>query len=85
MGFAEMEPQINADERRLIKSGHCKDRKAQQHHLHFYIEKHPLNRTRMTRIDTDNLIRGHPRNPCSITFSPEDKNSYQWSISFLTL
>ena len=93
MESIEMEPQMNADERRLITSAHRKgrkDRKAQPHSLHIFIDKHPRYRTRMTligRIFTDNLIRGyqcHPRNPCSITFSMESKNSYQWSFSLLT-
>ncbi len=58
-----MEPQINADERRLITSAHRngrKDRKAQRQYFNFCMEKHPQNRTRMTwiaRIFTDTLIR----------------------------
>jgi hypothetical protein len=87
MGFIETEPQINADERRLIISDHRKDRKAQQHSLNFCMEKHSRNRTRMTRrarIFADNRIRGHPRNLCSITFALEGKRSYQYSFSLET-
>jgi hypothetical protein len=93
MESIEMEPQMNADERRLITSAHRKgrkDSKAQPHYLHIFIDKHPRYRTRMTRIGrifTDNLISGyqcHPRNPCSITFTTEGKNSYHWLISLLT-
>ncbi len=82
MDSIETEPQINADERRLITSAHYKrqkNHKAQQQSLHFYTDKHPRNRTRMTRIRrifTDTLIRGHPChpcNPCSISLS-KDKN-----------
>ncbi len=74
--YIEKEPQMNADERRLITSAHRKgrkDRKAQQQSLHSFIEKHPRYRTRITRIGrifTDNHIRGHPRHPrnlCSIS------------------
>ena len=57
MECKEKEPQMNADERRFVTSAH---RKAQQHYLHFNINSHPQNRTRMTRIGricTDNLIR----------------------------
>ena len=76
MESIETEPQVNADERRLIISAHRKgrkDREALQHSLHFYIEKHTRHRTRMTRIGrifADNRIRGHPRHPrnlCSIS------------------
>ena len=86
MGFIETEPQINADERRLITSGYRKgrkDRKAQQQSLNFCMEKHLRNRTRMTRIArifADNRIRGHPRHPrnlCSIKLALEGKKSYQ--------
>ena len=81
MESIEMEPQINADERRLITSAHRKGRKAQQQSLHFYVDKHPRHRKRMTRIGriyTDTLIRGHPchpHNPCSIKFGQEGKRS----------
>ncbi|MDD1745168.1 MAG: hypothetical protein LUQ20_05085 [Candidatus Methanoperedens sp.] len=50
-------------------------------------KKHPQNRTRIPRIArifTDTFIRGHPRNPRSIRFALEGKNSYQWPISLLT-
>ena len=43
MGFIETEPQINADERRLITSGYRKgrkDRKAQQQFVFHYICPH---------------------------------------------
>jgi len=82
----EMEPRMNADERRLITSAQRKgrkDRKAQRQSLLFCMGKHPRYRTRMTligRIYTDNLIRAHPchpRNPCSIEHALEGKNSYQ--------
>jgi len=80
MGFGEKEPQMNADERRLISSAHRKGRndlKASQQSLHFCIKKHPRNSTRIARIFTDNRIRGHPRhprNPCSIGFALESKS-----------
>ncbi|MBU4221681.1 MAG: hypothetical protein KKA10_08685 [Euryarchaeota archaeon] len=86
----ETEPQINADERRLITSAiriGREKRDVQRQQLDFFIKKHQLRRTWIGRIFTDNLIRGHPRhprNPCSITFSLEGKSSYQWSFSLIT-
>ncbi len=83
MESIEMEPQMNADERRLISSAHRKGRndlKASQQSLHFCIKKHPRNSTRMTRIAQifmDNRFRRHPRhprNPCSIGFALESKS-----------
>ncbi len=93
MESIETEPQMNADERRLIASAiriGREKRDVQRQQLDFFIKKHQLRRTRMTRIGrifTDNFILGHlchPRNPCSIRFGPEGKSSYQWSFSLET-
>ncbi len=47
---SQKKPQINADERRIIITTHRKERKVEQDPLNFCNEKHPRNRTRMTRI-----------------------------------
>ncbi len=89
-GKQEQEPQMNADERRLIALLRHKGREAANQYSYFFIEKHPRNRTRMTlirRIFTDDSIRAHPRhprNPRSITFAPEgisDHNKYFYEIT----
>ncbi|HLB71316.1 MAG TPA: hypothetical protein VJJ51_09765 [Candidatus Methanoperedens sp.] len=92
-GKQKQEPQINADERRLITSAHRKgreERKVPQQYLHFCIGEHLRNSTRMTRIGriyTDNSIREHPRhprNPCSITFALESIIRQQKCCSVIT-
>ena len=80
------EPQMNADERRLIASAHRKGREEQKAEPHKSLSINKIIRpgTRMTRIKrifTDNPIRAHPRhpcNPCSIVFKPDKKISYLW-------